>query len=185
MTATIHYLRKGRKLRATGTVIWRDKAGLYKVKPSREDWGCVIVTPEEIEAGNEKPAYQPREKRDAPTVKTKRERKKKPQPTPIHEAATDSRFDDTPETDAKMRYPVIGGIWAVDREHARKLERERDRYAALLREAMRVVYETTCAGDSTDLIERFEAMELTPEIRSENVTVQPPAGDTPETSTPQ
>lgn len=92
MTASIHYLRKGRKLRATGTVIWRDKGGLYKVKPALEDWGCVIVTPEEIEAGKEKPAYQPREKREEGAT-PKRTRKLKPDPkraAELHRLASDA-----------------------------------------------------------------------------------------------
>lgn len=43
-----------------------------------------------------------------------------------------------------------------------QIEGERDRYAALLCEAMQVVYATKCHGDSTDLIDRFESLELTP-----------------------
>lgn len=48
------------------------------------------------------------------------------------------------------------------------MERERDQYAAMLCDAMRVVYATTCVGDSTDLIDRFESLELTPAISPEN-----------------
>ena len=79
---TITYLRDGRKLRSSGEVIWRSKDGITKVKPAREGWGCVLVTPEEIEAGKEKPPYQPRKKSEAPTQKPKRQRKPKPQPLP-------------------------------------------------------------------------------------------------------
>lgn len=81
---TISYLRKGRKLRATGTVVWSDGKGLRKVKPSRPDWGCVVITPEEIEAGKEKPAYQPREKhaKVPDDLKPKRIRKPKSAPVP-------------------------------------------------------------------------------------------------------
>jgi len=39
---------------------------------------------------------------------------------------------------------------------------ERDQYASILCDAMKVVYATQCHGDSTDLIDRFEALELTP-----------------------
>jgi hypothetical protein len=47
-------------------------------------------------------------------------------------------------------------------EAIEELEIQRDQYAAMLCEAMRVVYAAICAGDSTDLIDRFEALELTP-----------------------
>ena len=56
------------------------------------------------------------------------------------------------------------------RREIENMERQRDQYAAMLCEAMRVVYATTCHGDSTDLIDRFEALELTPAISSENET---------------
>lgn len=58
-------------------------------------------------------------------------------------------------------------------EAIEELESQRDRYAAMLCEAMRVVYATTCAGDSTDLIDRFEALELTPAILPLNATRKP------------
>ena len=59
-----------------------------------------------------------------------------------------------------------------DRERQiEETESQRDQYAALLCEAMRVVYETTCLGDSTDLIDRFESLELTPSLSSENAGV--------------
>lgn len=82
--------------------------------------------------------------------------------------------DDTPETseawDAVSRMPdgmydsrvPISAYARAMVEHSRKMERQRDQYAAMLCEAMRVVYATTCVGDSTDLIDRFEALELTP-----------------------
>lgn len=81
---TICYLRTGRKLRATGEVISRYADGTVKVKPARAGWGCVLVTPAEIEAGKEKPAYTPRKKlAEAPDdLKPKRKRRPKPAPVP-------------------------------------------------------------------------------------------------------
>ena len=49
----ITYLRAGRKLRATGSLVEKDR-GLLKVKPDREDWGHVWLTQEEITAGGAK-----------------------------------------------------------------------------------------------------------------------------------
>jgi hypothetical protein len=77
---TVSYLRKGRKLRASGSVMDRGPSGTVKVKPARDSWGCVWLSPEEIEAGKEKPAYQAREKSEAAPIK--RERKPKPIPLP-------------------------------------------------------------------------------------------------------
>lgn len=81
MSETVCYLRKGRKLRATGEVIWRDEAQrTAKVKPARADWGAILITADEIEAGKEKPAYTPKTKPDG---KEKPERKPRaPKPTP-------------------------------------------------------------------------------------------------------
>lgn len=79
---TITYLRAGRHVRATGTIIRRYAGGAARVKPSREDWGIILVTPDEIEAGKEKPPIQPREKPATPSEKPKRERKPKPAPLP-------------------------------------------------------------------------------------------------------
>lgn len=80
---TISYLRRGRKLRASGTVIAKDHATrMTKVKPSREDWGAVWLDTEEITAGQEKPPARPREKRDATEKKPKRQRAPKKEPLP-------------------------------------------------------------------------------------------------------
>ena len=68
----------------------------------------------------------------------------------------------TPETDAIACDGFDGSHLLVPCDFARNLERERDAYAMLLCEAMQVVYATKCHGDSTDLIDRFEALELTP-----------------------
>lgn len=78
----ITYLRSGRHVRATGTIIRLYAGGAVRVKPSREDWGIILVTPEEIKAGKEKPPIQPREKPETPAEKPKRERKPKPAPVP-------------------------------------------------------------------------------------------------------
>lgn len=78
MSTTILYLRKGRKVRATGRVLDRN-AGLTKVKPTREEWGAVWLTPDEIAAGKEKPPIIPRKPAAKPI---KRERKPKPAPLP-------------------------------------------------------------------------------------------------------
>jgi hypothetical protein len=98
---TISYLRRGRKLRATGAVIERDQSTrMTKVKPAREDWGMVWLDEVEIEAGREKPPTRPREKKDAPQPKPKREKKPKPEALPrwkqlvavVRDAETDSRM---------------------------------------------------------------------------------------------
>jgi hypothetical protein len=79
----ITYLRTGRHVRATGTIIRRYHSnGAMKVKPTREGWGIILVTAEEIEAGKEKPPIQPREKPTTPPEKPKRERKPRPAPVP-------------------------------------------------------------------------------------------------------
>ncbi len=60
---TISYLRNGRHLRASGTIVDHgtgSTVGLTKVKPCRREWACVWLTPGEIEAGKDKPEYHPR-----------------------------------------------------------------------------------------------------------------------------
>jgi hypothetical protein len=77
----ISYRREGRKLRASGTLIERWQ-GMAKVKPLRDDWGIVWVSPEEIEAGSQK---GPPIARKAPVEgeeRKKRERVPKPPPKP-------------------------------------------------------------------------------------------------------
>ncbi len=68
---TINYLRKGRKLRATGTIIDGDHPTLTKVQPSRAGWASVWVTPEEIAAGAGKSAFFHRVPQDVPPRKRK------------------------------------------------------------------------------------------------------------------
>ena len=83
MSETVCYLRKGRKLRATGEVIWRDDAQrTAKVKPARADWGAILITADEIEAGKEKPAYVPRSKPEGEEKPTRKPRAPKPPPVP-------------------------------------------------------------------------------------------------------
>lgn len=73
----VTYLRKGRKLRASGVIVHRARVdGLFKVKPDREDWGHIWITDEEIAAGQGKPI--PRAKREKPAEQPKRQRKTKP-----------------------------------------------------------------------------------------------------------
>lgn len=76
----IIYLREGRKLRASGTLIERWQ-GMAKVKPLRDDWGIVWVSPAEIEAGSEKgPPFA----RKAPVEGEERKpRVKVPKPPPV------------------------------------------------------------------------------------------------------
>jgi hypothetical protein len=77
----ITYLRTGRTIRGTGTAIWKSPDGVVKIKPSRDGWGCILVTPEEIEAGKEKPAIRHREKPEGEApAPVKREKKPKPPP---------------------------------------------------------------------------------------------------------
>lgn len=80
MNTAICYLRKGRKLRASGDIV-ESSNGLTKVKPTRPDWGHIWLTGDEIDAGKEKPAYQPRPKQEQ-TEKPKRVRKPKAPPVP-------------------------------------------------------------------------------------------------------
>jgi hypothetical protein len=75
----ITYLRTGRHVRGTGNVITEYPEGIVKVKPTRENWDCILVTPAEIEAGKEKPPIQPREKPTTPSEKPK----PKPKPGPV------------------------------------------------------------------------------------------------------
>lgn len=81
MSAPITYLRAGRMMRATGTVleVHQDRR-MTKVKPTRDGWGIVWLTEQEIEAGKEKPPIRPREKRTDEQPKPKRIRTPKPQP---------------------------------------------------------------------------------------------------------
>lgn len=83
MSETVCYLRKGRKLRATGEVIWRDESQhTAKVKPARADWGAIIITADEIEAGKEKPAYTPRPKPEGEEKPARKPKAPKPAPVP-------------------------------------------------------------------------------------------------------
>lgn len=84
----ITYLRTGRKVRATGTVIDHSPTGAVKVKPSREDWGAIWLTPEEIEAGKIAPPIVPRTKKEAAEPPPPRPRRKKI-PVPEWKAAID------------------------------------------------------------------------------------------------
>ena len=78
--APITYLREGRKLRATGTVV-EVHLGHTKVKPIREDWGHVWLSAAEIEAGGEKgpPIARKQPAKDAEPKK----REKCPKPAPV------------------------------------------------------------------------------------------------------
>jgi hypothetical protein len=81
---TICYLRRGRKLRASGTVIEHDRnTAMVKVKPARDNWGMIWLTQAEIEVGREKPPTKPREKKDSPAPPVaKPQRKMTPKPVP-------------------------------------------------------------------------------------------------------
>jgi hypothetical protein len=78
----ITYLRTGRSVRASGNIIAKYPEGIVKVKPTHENWDCILVTPAEIEAGKEKPPIQRREKSKAPIEAPKREIKPKPATLP-------------------------------------------------------------------------------------------------------
>ena len=83
MSATITYLRAGRQMRATGTVIEQDdNRRMKKVKPARADWGIIWITEEEFAAGQEKPPIRPREKKDGPEKPKRVTRKPKAQLLP-------------------------------------------------------------------------------------------------------
>lgn len=78
---TTSYLRTGRKLRASGTVVERN-GSMVKVKPTRDDWGMIWLTPSEIEAGSEKPPVRPREKREKPHERKPRQTRKSKKQAP-------------------------------------------------------------------------------------------------------
>ena len=113
MNPTICYLRKGRKIRASGEIIETDPSGMVKAKPARKDWGHVWLTREEIEAGKEKPTYQPREKRET-SEKPKRVRKLKPAPVPrwkqLVEEVRIMEIDHTPEGWPAVRMRFISEL---------------------------------------------------------------------------
>lgn len=94
-TEKITYLRAGRKVRASGTIIDRSSTGAVKVKPERTDWGSVWLTTEEISAGAVKPPIIPRKKAEpdpnalAYMRPEKRRRKKKPVAKPDWQQAVD------------------------------------------------------------------------------------------------
>lgn len=99
---TVTYLRKGRSVRATGEIIGDAlAANAKKVKPARKDWSAIVVTADEIEAGQEKPPIRPREKKDKPQDAPKRPRKRKPAPLPqwkqLVENVRTLEIDHTPE----------------------------------------------------------------------------------------
>lgn len=106
MTEPLHvtYLRSGRVVRGTGTVVDR-RPGAVKVKPDRPDWRHVWITDAEIDAGREKPGIQKREPRatDAP----KKERKPKAVPVPAWKAAIEdaNAFLKTYEFDTWLNEP--------------------------------------------------------------------------------
>ena len=82
MSTTVTYLRQGRKLRASGKIVDNaSKTGLVKVKPSRDDWGHVWLTPAEVAAGKGKPIVQAR--KAAPSTTPRKLRAPKPQPLPM------------------------------------------------------------------------------------------------------
>jgi hypothetical protein len=91
----ITYLRAGRKVRASGTVIDRHPTGEVKVKPDRPDWGCIWLTQDEIDAGAVKPPIIPRKKAEDDGTgmvfmrSDRRPRKKKPAPKPDWQQAVD------------------------------------------------------------------------------------------------
>lgn len=111
MSATITYLRAGRQMRATGTVIEQDdNRRMKKVKPARADWGIIWITEEEFAAGQEKPPIRPREKKDGPEKPKRVTRKPKAQPLPKWKQLVDQvrvmEIDHVPEgwPAVKMRF---------------------------------------------------------------------------------
>ena len=77
----ITYLRRGRKLRSSGSVVERDEiTRMTKVKPARDDWGMIWLDENEIQAGKEKPPIRPREPKDKPQESKPRQPRKKPDP---------------------------------------------------------------------------------------------------------
>jgi len=80
----------------------------------------------------------------------------------------------TPETDAAWKQNDGESHYAfIQRKIAtcEKLERERDEYAATLCEAMRWVYACFVTNQNrADMINRFEALELTPALSQKNQT---------------
>lgn len=54
-TQQITYLRAGRTLRASGSIIETDsRTGMFKVKPARDEWKSVWITVKEIQNGGDR-----------------------------------------------------------------------------------------------------------------------------------
>jgi hypothetical protein len=86
--------------------------------------------------------------------------------------AAGGEYSDAPETDA-----IWGAYYAGDADNADvanmmlRMERERDQYAAMLCDAMRWVYVCCVTNQNrADMIDRFEALELTPANSLKNET---------------
>lgn len=79
-------------------------------------------------------------------------------------------MNDTPETNEAHLFET--GRVSVD--FARRLERERDQYAAILCDAMRWVYACEVTNQNrADMIERFESLELTPSLSRQEKQQEP------------
>jgi hypothetical protein len=56
----VTYLRAGRTLRASGSIIETDtRTGMFKVKPARDEWKCVWITVNEIQNGGDRAPTSP------------------------------------------------------------------------------------------------------------------------------
>lgn len=56
----ITYLRAGRTLRASGSIIETDsRTGMFKVKPVRDEWRAIWLTVHEIQAGGDRAPANP------------------------------------------------------------------------------------------------------------------------------
>lgn len=84
MSVTITYLRAGRKLRATGTVVATGGiGGAVKVKPARADWNHVWISQDEATAGSMRPPPRPRQEDPNKPEKDKQQRERRPKSPPI------------------------------------------------------------------------------------------------------
>lgn len=126
---TVTYLRNGRKLRASGVIVYRAPVqGLFKVKPHRDDWAAVWVTDEEIAAGNGKPPPQARKKPvEKKASKPRRTRQPKPAPLPVwKQLVKDVREYEkeyTPESWCPIRLVTVSALAnELEAAHARLAE---------------------------------------------------------------
>lgn len=127
MIETVSYLRNGRKLRASGTVVAvSESTGLFKVKPSRGDWGHIWLTRREIEAGRSKPPTVPRKAhadKSMPRKRRRRQKTRKPRWVELAEMVRSLEIDHHPEGWPAVKMKVLSGLAdELERAHSKLRE---------------------------------------------------------------